>query len=96
MRLSVVAAAAGLGFVGPPAARGAPMIAAPPPPRPIDEPVIVHTPAYQIQLVALRFTYFDQDGLGYQSAAGPAWGPAPSAPPSPSRRTRWWRPSAIV
>jgi len=75
MRLSVVAAAAVLGFVGPPAARGAPMIAAPAPPPPIDEPVIVHAPAYQIQLIALRFTYFDQDGLGYQSAAGPALGP---------------------
>ena len=73
MRLSVVAAAAVLGFVCPAAARGAPMIEVPPPP--IDEPVIVHAPAYQIQSVALRFTYFDQDGLGYQSAAGPVAGP---------------------
>jgi hypothetical protein len=75
MRLSVVAAAATLGFVCPSPARSAPMSAAPPLPPPIAEPVIVHAPAYQIQLVALRFTYFDQDGLGYQSAAGPVSGP---------------------
>ena len=75
MRLSVVAAAATLGCRLPAPARGAPTIAMPPPPPPIDQPVIVHAPAYQIQLIALRFTYFDQDGLGYQSAAGPASGP---------------------
>ena len=65
-----MAAAATLGLVCPPPARSAPMLEAPPPP--IDDAVIVHAPAYQIQLIALRFTYFDQDGLGYQSAAGPA------------------------
>jgi hypothetical protein len=39
------------------------------------QPLLVHTPAYRIESVAVRFTTFDQDGLGYQSAAGPAAGP---------------------
>lgn len=75
MRLSVVAAAAALGLVSPPPARAEPIFEAPPPAPQIDQPVIVHAPAYQIQSFAVRFTYFDQDGLGYQSAAGPISGP---------------------
>jgi hypothetical protein len=45
----------------------------PPPAAP--EPAPVLAPAYQIESVAARFTYFDQDGLGFQSAAGPPAGP---------------------
>ena len=75
MRLSVVAVAAAFALICPPPARGAPLIEAPLSTPPIDPPVIVHAPAYQIQLIAVRFTYFDQDGLGYQSAAGSVAGP---------------------
>ncbi len=75
MRLPVAAAA--VLAVLPPAARaealGGPFLA--PPPAPADEPVVVEAPPYRVQSLAARFTYFDQDGLGYQSAAGPVLGP---------------------
>ncbi|HLK91924.1 MAG TPA: DUF3570 domain-containing protein [Polyangia bacterium] len=76
MRLPVAAAAALLALTAA-AARaeslGGPFLA--PPPAPTDEPVLVTAPPYRIESVAARFTYFDQDGLGYQSAAGPVLGP---------------------
>ncbi|HXJ19227.1 MAG TPA: DUF3570 domain-containing protein [Polyangia bacterium] len=61
MRLSVGLAAAGLTLATAGGLRG-------------EEPA-AHAPAYQIESMAARFTYFDQDGLGYQSAAGPVTGP---------------------
>lgn len=77
MRLPVGAAAALLLLLANSAARsetiGGPLLA--PPPPAIAEPAPVLAPAYRIESVAARFTYFDQDGLGYQSAAGPAAGP---------------------
>ncbi|HEY4393402.1 MAG TPA: DUF3570 domain-containing protein [Polyangia bacterium] len=73
MRLPVGAAV--LLLLAPSAARaetvGGPFLAPPPDP----EPAPVRAPVYRIESVAARFTYFDQDGLGYQSAAGPAAGP---------------------
>jgi Protein of unknown function (DUF3570) len=39
------------------------------------EPATVHAPPYRFESAAVRFTYFDQDGLGFQSAAGPVSGP---------------------
>jgi Protein of unknown function (DUF3570) len=82
MRLPVTVAAAFL-WAAAPAARATTVGVAPfapfsfwAPPAPESDPsVIVRAPAYQFQSVAVRFTYFDQDGLGYQSAAGPVAGP---------------------
>jgi hypothetical protein len=85
MRLPVTVAAAFL-WAAAPAARATTVGVAPfapfspfsfwaPPAPESDPPVIVRAPAYQFQSVAVRFTYFDQDGLGYQSAAGPVAGP---------------------
>jgi hypothetical protein len=50
-------------------------LAVPAPPPTVVEPAPVLAPAYRIESVAARFTYFDQDGLGFQSAAGPVLGP---------------------
>jgi Protein of unknown function (DUF3570) len=44
----------------------------PPPPDPSLTPA---PPPFQIESFRVRFSYFDQNGLGYQSAAGPAGGP---------------------
>ncbi len=75
MRLSVAAAGAllALSSVARAESLGGPFLA--PPPAPLDQPVLVEAPPYRIQSLAARFTYFDQDGLGYQSAAGPGLGP---------------------
>jgi hypothetical protein len=75
MRLPVAGAA--LLFLVAPAARGEPVgnpfLA--PPPSDLDQPALVSAPRYRIESVAVRTTTFDQDGLGYQSAAGPVFGP---------------------
>jgi hypothetical protein len=46
-----------------------------PPPAPVDAPAPVSVPAYQIESVRVRYTQFAQNGIGYQSAAGPPGGP---------------------
>ena len=80
MRLPVAAAAALL-LLGPSAVRaetvGGPLhvVAFEPPTPAVPEPAPVLAPVYRIESVAARFTYFDQDGLGFQSAAGPVAGP---------------------
>jgi hypothetical protein len=75
MRLSVGLAVT-LALLAPVAGRaesmGGPFLA---PPPAVTEPAPVLAPAYRIDSFAARFTYFDQDGLGFQSAAGPAAGP---------------------
>jgi hypothetical protein len=77
MRLPVTAVLVGLAATGTPDRSRAWGAEAPPPaaPVPAAEPATVLAPLYQIQSVAARFTYFDQEGLGYQSAAGPTFGP---------------------
>lgn len=72
MRLSVAAAAAVLLA---PVAHATSLVLPPPPPPAPEAPAPVLAPAYQIQSVALRYTHFEQYGLGYQSAAGPPGGP---------------------
>jgi Protein of unknown function (DUF3570) len=42
---------------------------------PILAPLFAVAPAYRIDSVRFRFTHYDQTGLGYQSAAGPAGQP---------------------